>query len=46
MVMLSLNAGADLYRHGKLKDGTHNFWTTLISVGIWVTILWFGGFWK
>ena len=44
LVLLSLNLlmGANL--HGKERTGKHNFWITLISVGIYFTLLITGGY--
>jgi hypothetical protein len=39
-----LGLGIELERHGKPKEGEHNFGISLISTTITICILWWGGF--
>lgn len=44
LVLLSLNLLFGAHYHGKERTGNYSFWVTLISVGIYVTLLMTGGF--
>lgn len=34
------------YSHGKPKEGTHSFWSSLIGTAIVIGLLWWGGFFE
>lgn len=44
IVLLALSLGVNLADHGKPKDGEHNFTHSLVSVAIFSTLLYCGGF--
>ena len=44
VIQLALSLGAMLILHGKPKEGKYNFWSTIVSVGAYVALLWWGGF--
>lgn len=44
LVLISVQLLLTANLHGKTKTGKHNFWSTLISNSITLTILYLGGF--
>ena len=44
MVLLSMNVGMNLIKHGEPKDDHYSFPIALASAGINVALLWWGGF--
>ena len=44
LVLLSVNLLLGAYLHGKEKTGNYSFWVTLISFGIYFTLLMTGGY--
>lgn len=47
IIMLALYAmslGTYLANHGKPMDRKYNFWSALLSSGIQVALMWWGGF--
>jgi hypothetical protein len=44
VVLISLNLLMGAHLHGKEKTGNYNFWITLISVGLYFSLLITGGF--
>ena len=39
-ILVAINLLLGSYYHGKPRDGKHNFWITLISSAMWLTITW------
>jgi hypothetical protein len=44
LAILMLGLGVDMERHGQEKTGKYNFWTSVVSFGIIIGILYWGGF--
>ena len=44
IIILAMNLGISLVKHGETEIKKYNFWTTLIATAINVGILWAGGF--
>jgi high-affinity Fe2+/Pb2+ permease len=45
IVLWALNIGMTMREHGKSKIEKANVWTTLFSLAIVATLLYYGGFW-
>lgn len=39
IIIYVLSLGITLGKHGKKQDGTHNFWASLITVGIFIWLM-------
>lgn len=46
IVAIAIALGINVAQHGKTKTGKYNIWDTVISRGLTVAILWWGGFWE
>ena len=46
LVLLGINLLLGANEHGKEKTGKYNFWISAISVGLYLTLLITGGFFK
>jgi hypothetical protein len=46
VVLLGLNLLFGAHLHGKEKTGNYNFWVTVISVALYMSILVTGGFFE
>ena len=44
IVLISMNFGIELIKHGQPKEGNHNVFIKLIDVGVLVGLLIWGGF--
>lgn len=44
LIIAFMNLGMALAWHGEPKDGSYNFWVTLITEAIVASILYLGGF--
>jgi hypothetical protein len=44
LVIIVLADGMALALHGKPKTGDHNFWSSILSTAIMLTLLYYGGF--
>lgn len=44
-IIYGMNIGIGMVQHGEPKTGKYSFWTSLLSVGISIAILKWGGFW-
>ena len=44
LVLMVLGMGIEMGRHGEKKDGTHNFFISLLSALIYIWLLIKGGF--
>lgn len=44
MVLLAMDVGMNLAKHGETREGKYNFGVTLIADGIIAALLWAGGF--
>ncbi len=42
LIVLALGVGLNLGKHGESK-GEYNFWMSLISMGVWLLLLWWAG---
>ena len=45
IVIFALGLFISLENHGKPKQGTDNFFLTLLGTAINIALLWWGGFW-
>lgn len=43
-IIMALSLGISLSKHGERETGTHNFWRSLLALGIHVFLLYKGGF--
>jgi uncharacterized membrane protein len=39
LILMTLSLGTELAKHGERREGTHNFWLTLITALIVVSIV-------
>jgi hypothetical protein len=46
LVILVLDVGIGLAKHGEQKEGTHSFWVTAIAAAFVAWVLLSGGFFK
>jgi hypothetical protein len=46
IALMAVSLGISLSKHGEPKKGKNSFWTALISFGIQLAILTWGGFFK
>lgn len=46
IALIAMGLGITLVKHGDYKEGKHNFWISLISAAIEITILALGGFFR
>jgi len=44
-IIYGMNIGIGMVKHGEPKTDKYSFWTSLLSVGISIAILKWGGFW-
>lgn len=44
LALLMMGLGIHLAKDGQPKEGKYSFWTALISLGIQIALLYFGGF--
>lgn len=44
LALLCVGVGMACAKHGEPKTGKHDGWTTLISAGLLIALLWSGGF--
>lgn len=44
LILNLIGLGVELAKHGEYKKDKHNFWVSLIALGIEVAILKWGGF--
>lgn len=45
IVIWALSLGMTIVKHGEQKDTKYNGWHSIITIGIYVIILYYGGFW-
>lgn len=43
LVLLGSNLLLNAYLHGKPNNSKHNFWINLVSVFIWIVLLYYAG---
>lgn len=46
LVFMCIGIGLDIQRHGELREGKYNVFSTIVSNIVTAAILYFGGFWK
>ncbi len=46
LVWFALELGVNLAKDGEPRTGNHSFLYTFITIGFWVALLWWGGFFK
>lgn len=46
LVLIGVSLLVSAHEHGKPRDGKYNFWTSLVSTAIGVSLLVWGGFFK
>ncbi len=44
-IFFAIEFGFQIARHGKPREGEHNFFTSMIATGLVVWLLYAGGFW-
>lgn len=44
--LVLMGLGINLARHGEFKGGRYNFWTGLLAVGLQMSLLAWGGFFR
>jgi hypothetical protein len=45
IVLMFASLMMNAHLHGKPRDQKYNVWYALVIAGIWVFLLWAGGFW-
>ncbi len=46
IILMAMGLGANLIKHGETKnESKYNFWWKIVSIGITIWILHYGGFW-